>query len=644
MAYASGGGSSLQCVVIGDLNNDTNMDIVLANYGTNNIGILLGYGNGNFENQMMLSTGINSHPTSIAIGDFNGDSVVDIAVANYGTKQVGMMLGYGNATFTSQTSEGTSFDSRPLAMASGDFNNDKRSEIAIIYDRSDNVDIFVAYNRGTFAKETRYSVGSTPRSVAVGDFNNDTRLDIVVANWWSDDVSVLLGYGNGSFSKETRYSTGFRPQFVAVGDFNNDTRLDIVVANYGDDDVSVLLGYGNGSFAQQTNYSVGSWPYSVAVGDFNNDTRLDIVVANWVSSDVSVLLGYGNGSFAKETRYSVGFPPYSVAIGDFNNDTRLDIVVTNWVSSDVSVLLGYGNGSFAKERRYSVGSHPLSIAVGDFNNDTRLDIVVANKGSNDVSVLLGYGNGSFAEQTRYLVGSQPYSVAIGDFNNDTRLDIIVVNSDSNDVSVLLGCDYIVFVKEMMLMTGNGSRPQSLVISDFNNDDQMDIGVVNSREQNIGIFLGYGNISFANQVTYSPGLYSSPCSMAVGDFNNDTRMDIVFASCDADSVGIILGYGNGSFGNVMPYSTGSSSSRYSVAVGDINNDTLEDVVIANYDNNNLGVFLGYGNGTFASIILFPLDYGSNPFSIVVGDFNNDRKLDIAVANSGTDSLNILLQTC
>ncbi|CAF3788952.1 unnamed protein product [Rotaria sp. Silwood1] len=197
---------------------------------------------------------------------------------------------------------------------------------------------------------------------------------------------------------------------------------------------------------------------------------------------------------------------------------------------------------------------------------------------------------------------------------------------------------------MMLMTGNGSRPQSLVISDFNNDDQMDIGVVNSREQNIGIFLGYGNISFANQVTYSPGLYSSPCSMAVGDFNNDTRMDIVFASCDADSVGIILGYGNGSFGNVMPYSTGSSSSRYSVAVGDINNDTLEDVVIVNYDHNTLGVFLGYGNGTFASIILFPLEYGSNPFSIVIGDFNNDRKLDIAVANSGTDSLNILLQTC
>ncbi|CAF3865131.1 unnamed protein product, partial [Rotaria sp. Silwood1] len=185
---------------------------------------------------------------------------------------------------------------------------------------------------------------------------------------------------------------------------------------------------------------------------------------------------------------------------------------------------------------------------------------------------------------------------------------------------------------------------SLVISDFNNDDLMDIGVVNSRMHNIGIFLGYGDISFGNQMAYSTYPYLCPCSMASGDFNNDTRVDIVFASCDADSVGIILGCGNGSFGNLMMYSTNSSSSRYSLAVEDINNDIILDIIVAIHDTNYLGVLLGQGNGTFASIILFPLEYGSHPFSIVIGDFNNDRKLDFAVANNGTDSLNILLQTC
>ncbi|CAF5122775.1 unnamed protein product, partial [Rotaria sp. Silwood1] len=300
--------------------------------------------------------------------------------------------------------------------------------------------------------------------------------------------------------------------------------------------------------------------------------------------------------------------------------------------------------SFEKQTRYSAGDSPTSVVVGDFNNDTRLDIVVANSFSNDMSILLGNGNGSFENETRYSAGYSPRSVVVGDFNNDTWLDIVVANWGNHDVSVLLGYGNVVFVKQMILVTGNDSRPQSLVISDFNNDDLMDIGLVNSRAHNIGIFLGYGDISFGNQMTYSTYPYLYPCSMAAGDFNNDTRVDIVFASCDADSVGIILGYGNGSFGNLMMYSTNSSSSRYSLAVEDINNDTILDIVVAIHDTNYLGVLLGQGNGTFASIILFPLEYGSYPFSIVIGDFNNDRKLDFAVANNGTDSLNILLQTC
>ncbi|CAF4830893.1 unnamed protein product, partial [Rotaria sp. Silwood2] len=236
MAYASGGGSSVQSVVIGDLNNDTNLDIVLANYGTNNIGVIFGYGNGSFENQMMLSAGANSQPISIAVGDFNGDCVLDIALANNGTKHADMMLGNGKGKFAIQTSFEIGFDSPPLVMASGDFNNDKQSEIVIANGGSNHLDIFVAYNHGTFEDQKRYSVGSYPRSVVVGDFNNDSRLDIVVANEVSNDVSVLLGNGNGSFENQRKYPAGMGPQSVVVGDFNNDSRLDIVVVNWGSHD------------------------------------------------------------------------------------------------------------------------------------------------------------------------------------------------------------------------------------------------------------------------------------------------------------------------------------------------------------------------------------------------------------------------
>jgi hypothetical protein len=158
------------------------------------------------------------------------------------------------------------------------------------------------------------------------------------------------------------------------------------------------------------------------------------------------------------------------------------------------------------------------------------------------------------------------------------------------------------------------------------------------------FEGYGNISFANEVTYSTGPSSSLYSIAVGYFNNDTRLDIVVANYDADNVGIFLGYGDGLFANQTTYLTGSSSSPYSLAVSDFNNDTILDIIVANYGNNKLGIFLGHGDGTFGNVILFSMKYESHPFSLIVGDFNSDKKMDVAVANNGTDSLNIFLQTC
>ncbi|CAF5066904.1 unnamed protein product, partial [Rotaria magnacalcarata] len=381
---------------------------------------------------------------------------------------------------------------------------------------------------------------------------------------------------------------------------------------------------------------------SVAVGDFNNDTRLDLVVANSDSNDTSVLLGYGNGSFSPQITFSSGSLPWSAAVGDFNNDTRLDLVVANSGSNDVSVLLGYGNGSFEDQTKFSHGSRPRSVAVGDFNGDTLLDIVVANSGSDDVSVLVGYGNGSFIDQNTYATDLKPCSLAVGDFNNDSALDIVVANLFSNDVNILLGNINIVFVHQVTLTSGSGSRPRSLIIADFNSDSRMDIAVANSGSHNIATFLGYGNFYFANPTMLTAGLI--PMCIAAGDFNNDTQLDVVVANFGSGSISIFIGYGNGSFAGQLVYSTGPDCYPYFVAAGDFNNDAIVDIVVVNQNSNDLGVFLGYGNGIFATVILVPLGYGSHPFSVLVGDYNNDRKLDLAVANGGTDSLSILLQTC
>ncbi|CAF4171455.1 unnamed protein product, partial [Adineta steineri] len=266
----------------------------------------------------------------------------------------------------------------------------------------------------------------------------------------------------------------------------------------------------------------------------------------------------------------------------------------------------------------------------------------ANTGDNTASVLLGLGNGDFRKPAVYSTGFLPYFVGLADFNNDKRLDMIVANYRDNRVSILFGYTNLAFIKQTTLITGNGSQPKSFAMADFNKDNQLDIAVTNSGTNNMGIFLSYGNGSFALQKTYATG--SSPRSIASGDFNNDTILDIVVANSGSDSVSVLFGYSNGSFSNQTTFTTGFESEPYTVAVGHFNKDIFLDIVVVDYGLSNVYVFLGYGNGTFVGESAFTLGFGSSPISLAVADLNNDKQLDFAVVNEGTDNLKILLETC
>jgi hypothetical protein len=130
-------------------------------------------------------------------------------------------------------------------------------------------------------------------------------------------------------------------------------------------------------------------------------------------------------------------------------------------------------------------------------------------------------------------------------------------------------------------------------------------------------------------------------VAVNDLNNDNHLDIVTVFVYSDNIGVLLGYGNGIFGDTMTYSTGHNSYPIAVVVSDFNNDHQLDIAVSNSGTNNVGILLGYGNGSFATIMTFSTGDGSFPLGIAVGDFNNDHRLDIVVANFGTNTVGILL---
>jgi hypothetical protein len=283
------------------------------------------------------------------------------------------------------------------------------------------------------------AAGTGPVSVAVGDFNGDRKLDLAVTNEGSDTVSILLGDGTGKFTLASSAATGSQPTSVAVGDFNADGKLDLAVTNEASDTVSILLGDGTGKFTLASSAATGSQPVSVAVGDFNGDGKLDLAVANAGNNSVSILLGDGTGKFTLASSPALIGQPASVAVGDFNGDGKLDLAVgIAGEGNGVVILLGDGTGNFTMNGAPGTnGNGPETVALGDFNGDGILDLAVTNAVTNTVSILLGDGAGGFAVASLPATGSQPVSVAVGDFNGDGKLDLAVANESSNTILILL---------------------------------------------------------------------------------------------------------------------------------------------------------------------------------------------------------------
>ena len=154
--------------------------------------------------------------------------------------------------------------------------------------------IFLGNGDGTFQNPVTYAVGSDPVALVTGDFTGDGRTDLAVANEGSfdsdgnlipgtGDVSVLLGNGDGTFQAQITYAAGSDPVALVAGDFTGDGRTDLAVANYDDNDVSILLGNGDGTFQNQITYAAGSFPRALVTGDFTGDGRTDLAVANYRS-------------------------------------------------------------------------------------------------------------------------------------------------------------------------------------------------------------------------------------------------------------------------------------------------------------------------------------------------------------------------
>jgi hypothetical protein len=336
----------------------------------------------------------------------------------------------------------------------------------------------------------------------------------------------------------------------------------------------------------------------------------------------------------------------SIAISDFNGDGYLDMAVTTCLSYNVDILLGIGDGTFGESTTFSIeGDCPSAIAVGDFNSDGYMDVAIADYFYNIV-VLLGNGDGTLGTPMILSNGDLLYlcTIAISDYNGDSHLDLAVASCVDSGIFVMLGNNDGTFGTSTTFCTNACNGLSSLTTDDFNGDGRVDLVASSESENTVFILLNDGNGYFGIITSYFTGSFSTPKFIAVGDFNNDNRSDLAIANSGRNNIGIMLGNGNGDFGVQITFSTGVFSSPYAIAIGDFNGDDQLDLAVTNQDAENVGILLGIGNGTFLTPITFSTGAGSFPDMIVSGDFNRDGKLDLIVTDVSSNIIRIFLNTC
>ncbi|MFZ0821404.1 MAG: FG-GAP-like repeat-containing protein [Candidatus Acidiferrales bacterium] len=287
---------------------------------------------------LISNAGLSSQPpvTAMAAGDFNCDGKTDLAFAIGNGSEVLVFSGNGAGTFNSPPlSIFVGLGADPVALAVADFNGDGLPDIAVLNQGNNEVGILINNANASacpaaplsFATLAGYPTGLTqPIGMTVGDFNNDGKPDIAVASPFGlnpSAIAILLNQGGGVFPNTAGATIplSFLIGPIATADFNGDGNLDLAVPiGFDFDTVQILTGDGKGNFATTNppTFAAGLNPTSLVVADFNGDGKPDIAVADGVSASsggsgnmVAVLLNEVPGIGYPE----IGFMPPSIGFG-----------------------------------------------------------------------------------------------------------------------------------------------------------------------------------------------------------------------------------------------------------------------------------------------------------------------------------------
>jgi hypothetical protein len=653
-------------VLIGDFNNDRYRDLIMVNPSTNNVTVVLNYGDGEFWlTPANFDAGTN--PQGLAADDFNGDGEVDVAVADYG----------GGVTILLNTTGHVP---------------------AMVWEPAPNSTLV----GGTFewtanyqATAYRITAGSTLGGTQFYDSGSlpSYLLDTTVSNLPHDGSTVYV----------TMYSL-IAGQWVSTASTYmtydpNGVQLTNPLLNSELFDSSVTATWTQGS-ATAFQLDVGSTPggnqyyqtgnlgnvLTATVSGLPEDGRTIYLTLYWQIQGVWYHATYPCFTFAPAPQYAEMLTPapglpltdrtavltwypgieataYSVDVGSTVGGSQYfhSGNLGNVTSTTVSALPVDGSPVYVTLYTQMYGNwYGLSYTYSAYYANRASGVITTPHPSSRLtgsSVPFTWRAGSGATAYQLDAGSTPGGnqyYQSGNLGNVLTTTVSGLPTDGSTVyvtlySLVLGqwfsnsytftaynaglASSVSFLPPVNFDTGNA--PIAVVKGDFNGDGKADVAVVNYYDNTLSVLLGNGDGTLQAAVNYPTG--AAPYAIAVGDFRHSGKLDLAVANQSDNTVSILLGNGDGSFQVAGTFPAGTYPN--SVAVGDFNGDGKLDLVTANQVDSDVSVLLGNGDGTFQSAVNYAT--GAYPATVVVGDFNHDGKLDLAVANESDSNFSVLL---
>ncbi|MFY8001585.1 MAG: FG-GAP-like repeat-containing protein, partial [Candidatus Kapaibacteriota bacterium] len=614
-------GNSPQGMALADFDGDGDLDMAVANYTANTASILVNNGSGSYTPHPVTPTpAAGASPYLLIAGDVDNDGDIDLAVANDGTG-VTIMFNNGSGGFGMTTSVP---GGDPTGLALADIDADGDLDLMTTNFTANTVTTRLNNGSGGFGAATPYATGGGPGAVGMGDIDNDGDLDMAVSANTGNRIDVFMNSGYGTFYAPSvpNYATGTGPRSVNFADLNNDGFMDVVTVSGGSGNANVFLNNTAGGFAAAVNYTTGTTPFPVRLGDIDGDGDLDMVVANNGSNNVTVRLNNGAGNFTTIAGGSPfaaggGSAPWGMELGDVDGDGDVDIAMTKNTGNLVVVLLNappmtvlgnvppynprptttpllntmnYGTPS-GSPVKVPMNTVPTGISVTFSQNVTAATFTDAgaNNARNVMKVHDTTSRGYRSGVGFSGAGATMNFTTTANFNVGEQVWVTVTHAQST--------------------AGASTRPF----------------VMGFRTR-----AGAGPATFPTQPAGSPfAAGTSTFSVAFGDVDGDGDLDVATANFSSNNVSVLLNNGSGSYTGAVgsPFAVGGTDPR-SVAFGDVDGDGDLDVATANFNSTNVSILLNNGSGGYTAAVGSPFAVGASPRSVAFGDVDGDGDLDVA----------------